>query len=200
MRFLLFTWLDTRGAEKMQSRFSTGMWVSVYWGSLTIGRLVSGVVVGFVPVSLLLRLCFIAAALGAVLIWSNLTTLGSLLGLALMGVSLAPIFPSLIATTPARLGAVHTANGVGLQIAAAVLGQSFFVFGCTTPAYSRRADQVYCLSCLLSSCGFSRRMACQRFPIFQVPIAFSSIAFIALIVMSLHMSTCAASAWHGSFG
>jgi fucose permease len=41
-----------------------------------------------------------------------------------MGVSLAPIFPSLIATTPARLGAVHTANGVGLQIAAAVLGQS----------------------------------------------------------------------------
>ena len=109
----------------MQSRFSTGMWVSVYWGSLTIGRLVSGVVVGFVPVSLLLRLCFIAAALGAVLIWFNLTTLGSLLGLALMGVSLAPIFPSLIATTPARLGAVHTANGVGLQIAAAVLGQSF---------------------------------------------------------------------------
>ena len=72
-----------------------------------------------------------------------------------------------------------------------------FVFGCTTPAYSRIADQVYCMSCLLSSCGFSRRMACQRFPIFQVPIAFSS---IALIVMSLRMSTCAASAWHGSFG
>jgi fucose permease len=37
---------------------------------------------------------------------------------------LAPIFPSLIATTPARLGEAHTANGVGLQIAAAVLGQS----------------------------------------------------------------------------
>jgi len=33
-------------------------------------------------------------------------------------------FPSLIATTPERLGEAHTANGVGLQIAAAVLGQS----------------------------------------------------------------------------
>jgi fucose permease len=73
---------------------------------------------------LVIRLCLINVALGAVLIWSNLTTLGSFLGLALMGVSLAPIFPSLIATTPARLGEAHTANGVDLQVAAAVLGQS----------------------------------------------------------------------------
>jgi fucose permease len=100
------------------------MWVSIYWGGLTIGRLVSGVVVNFVPVSLLLRLCLITAALGAVMIWAHVTTLGSFLGLALLGVSLAPIFPSLIATTPERLGNKHTAHGVGLQIAAAVLGQS----------------------------------------------------------------------------
>jgi fucose permease len=97
------------------------MWLSM---AVLIGRLASGVVVGFVPVSMLLRLCLITAALGAVLIWSNLTTLGSFLGLALMGMSLAPIFPSLIATTPTRLGDGHTANAVGLQIAAAVLGQS----------------------------------------------------------------------------
>src|SRR6266571_2135767 len=119
------TWVYSLFTEARAITSSTaGMWVSVYWGSLTIGRLVSGVVVGFVPVSLLLRLCLITAALGAVLIWSNLTTLGSCLGLALIGVSLAPIFPSLIATTPERLGDAHTANGVGLQIAAAVLGQS----------------------------------------------------------------------------
>jgi fucose permease len=119
------TWVFSLFTEARALTSSTaGMWVSVYWGSLTMGRLASGVVVGFVPVFLLLRLCLITATLGAVLIWSNLTTLSSFLGLALMGVSLAPIFPSLIATTPARLGAVHTANGVGLQIAAAVLGQS----------------------------------------------------------------------------
>ncbi len=119
------TWVYSLFTEARAVTSSTaGMWVSVYWGSLTIGRLISGVVVGCVPVALLLRLCLITATLGAVLIWSNLTTLGSCLGLALMGVSLAPIFPSLIATTPARLGEAHTANGVGLQIAAAVLGQS----------------------------------------------------------------------------
>jgi fucose permease len=119
------TWVYSLFTETQAITSSTaGMWVSVYWGSLTIGRLVFGVIVGFMPVSLLLRLCLITAALGAVLIWSNITALGSFLGLALLGVSLAPIFPSLIATTPERLGTVHTANGVGLQIAAAVLGQS----------------------------------------------------------------------------
>ena len=119
------TWVYSLFTEARAVASSTaGMWASIYWGSLTLGRLVSGVVVSFVPVPLFLRLCLITAALGTVLIWSNLTTLGSLLGLALLGVSLAPIFPSLIATTPKRLGDEHTANGVGLQIAAAVLGQS----------------------------------------------------------------------------
>jgi fucose permease len=46
------------------------------------------------------------------------------LGLVLIGFSSAPVFPTLIATTPARLGGAHTANGIGFQVAAAVLGQS----------------------------------------------------------------------------
>jgi hypothetical protein len=48
----------------------------------------------------------------------------SFVGLAWNGLALASIFPSLIATTPERVGNVHAANGVGLQIAAAVLCQS----------------------------------------------------------------------------
>jgi hypothetical protein len=58
------------------------------------------------------------------LIWSNITPSLSFLGLALVGLAAGPIFPSLIATTPQRLGIAHTANGVGFQIAAAALGQS----------------------------------------------------------------------------
>jgi fucose permease len=116
--FSLFT--EARALPAM----TAGTWVSVYWGSLTIGRLLSGVVVNFVPMHQLLRVCIIGIACGAALIWLHLTSLLSFLGLALMGLSSAPIFPSLIATTPGRLGDAHTANGVGLQIAAAVLGQS----------------------------------------------------------------------------
>jgi fucose permease len=103
---------------------TAGMWVSAYWGTFTVGRLVSGLMAGFTSTPRLLRLCLIGIALGAAMIWLNFASLLSFLGLALMGLSSAPIFPSLIAATPERLGRAHTANGVGFQIAAAVLGQS----------------------------------------------------------------------------
>jgi fucose permease len=119
------TWTYSLFTEARAIPASTaGMWVSMYWGSLTVGRLLSGAIVSYVSVSLLLRLCIIGVALGATLIWLNLTSMLSCVGLALIGLALAPIFPSLIATTPERLGNAHTANGVGFQIAAAVLGQA----------------------------------------------------------------------------
>jgi fucose permease len=99
-----------------------GTWVSVYWGCLTAGRLLSGFAVNFLPVRLLLRYCIIGIAFGAGMIWLNITSFISFVGLALMGLSSAPIFPSMIATTPERLGEAHTPNVVGFQIAAAMLG------------------------------------------------------------------------------
>ena len=42
----------------------------------------------------------------------------------LMGLAAAPVFPSLIAATPVRIGEAHTGNAIGFQISAAVLGQS----------------------------------------------------------------------------
>jgi fucose permease len=116
--YSLFT--EARGI----STLTAGMWVSVYWGALTVGRLLAGIVVHVMSVQRLLRLCLLHLVLGAALLWLNLTSTCNFLGLALMGLSCAPIFPCLIATTPQRLGAAHTANGVGWQIAAAMLGQS----------------------------------------------------------------------------
>jgi fucose permease len=42
--------------------------------------------------------------------------------IALVGFASGPIFPSLIAITPARMGPRHTANAVGLQISIAAIG------------------------------------------------------------------------------
>lgn len=106
-----------------------GIWVSVYWGSLTIGRLLSGIVVAHITVRTLLRLCMIAAGVGAVLLWLNLTAWLSLSGVALLGLALAPMFPSFISLTPARMGPAHAANTVGFQIAAATFGGASFVSG-----------------------------------------------------------------------
>ncbi len=131
--FFIYTGLEAAAGTWIYSLFTeargiaaltAGMWVSVYWGGLTVGRLLSGLVVSFVPVRLLLRCCIIGMALSAALVWLHLVSMLSFLGLALLGLASAPVFPSLIATTPARLGEAHTANAVGFQIAAAVLGQS----------------------------------------------------------------------------
>jgi fucose permease len=101
---------------------SAGVWLSIYWGSLTVGRLVSGVIVERMPLSRLLQICLFGALLGAGMLWFAGTAPLALVGVALLGLTLAPMFPSFIALTPARMGPQHTANTVGFQIAAAMLG------------------------------------------------------------------------------
>jgi fucose permease len=111
---------ESRGVPMM----TAGVWVSLYWGALTMGRILSAMIAGRLSVRLLLRCCIAGQAAGALLVWLNLSTLSSFLGLALIGLASAPIFPTLIASTPDRIHRNHLANAVGFQIAAAVLGQS----------------------------------------------------------------------------
>jgi fucose permease len=106
------------------SPITAGIWVSVYWGGLTLGRLLCGLVIEHIAVRWLLRVCLVSIALGATLIWLGGASFLSFAGLGLMGLASAPVFPAMISATPLRLGEAHIANGVGFQIAAAVLGQS----------------------------------------------------------------------------
>lgn len=132
--FFVYTGIEATAGAWTYSMFTearaipmrtAGLWVSVYWGSLTVGRLLFGMIVNVMPIDHFLRVCIAGIGVGVALLWANLFALGSFLGLALVGLASGPIFPSLIATTPQRLGEAHTANGVGFQIAAAALGQSF---------------------------------------------------------------------------
>jgi fucose permease len=113
--FSLFT--GARGLDTV----TAGVMISTYWGSLTVGRIVFGVLVSHVKVDQLLRGCMAIALLASVVLWLNVPLL-SLLALAVIGLMEAPIFPSLIALNPERMGPQHTSDIVGLQVAAAVLG------------------------------------------------------------------------------
>ena len=98
-----------------------GVLVSAYWACMTVGRVLFGALVGHVSSEQLLRPCMVIAIVAAGVIWLNVPLL-SWVALGILGLVFAPIFPVLIAETPARLGAGQTANAVGLQIAAAVAG------------------------------------------------------------------------------
>jgi fucose permease len=99
-----------------------GTWTSLYWASLTVGRILFGFVVQRVSPTLLLRWCMAGALLAALLIWLAVAPWLTFGGIALMGVALAPQFPLLISATPGYLGPRHATNGIGFQIAAAGLG------------------------------------------------------------------------------
>jgi fucose permease len=104
-----------------------GAWVSVYWGGLTVGRLVSGAIVARITVRRLLQLSMAGAIVGVLLLWLNFTPWLSGIGVALLGMSLAPMFPSFVSLTPARMGPAHSANTIGFQVSAAMLGGATLV-------------------------------------------------------------------------
>ena len=101
---------------------TAGLWLSIYWGSLTAGRLFLGAVADRVGVVALLRMCIVGIILGSALVWWNVADPVSFLRLALIGFSLAPLFPSLISSTPRQVGAAHAANAIGFQVAAGSVG------------------------------------------------------------------------------
>jgi fucose permease len=99
-----------------------GTWVGIYWGSIGLGRVLLGFVVGRVGIDRLLRLSIWAAVVGSALFVFSGHGLLPLAGLTLIGLALAPIFPCLMSRTPQRLGAAHAAHAIGFQVAAAMVG------------------------------------------------------------------------------
>jgi fucose permease len=97
--------------------------VSAFWIGLTGSR----ILFGFIHIERFDRAlgAFIVGTIaGAALLIANMGVAPTLVAAARLGFSAGPIFPLLIATTPARLGPAHTANAVGIQIASASLGLS----------------------------------------------------------------------------
>lgn len=101
-----------------------GAWVGLYWGSLTVSRFLVGFMANRISSGMFLRLNMAGTMLGAALLWSDFSPMSSLLGLALIGFSVAPFAPMMFADTPARVGQPHIANAVGFQFTGASLGMA----------------------------------------------------------------------------
>jgi fucose permease len=108
--------------ERGMSTAAAGIWVGVYWGCLTAGRLLAGLVAHRVGSHAVLNTSMTGTVLGTALLWWSPAPVVGALGLALTGLSLAAIFPTLIAITPDRLGVERARSAIGYQVAAAALG------------------------------------------------------------------------------
>ncbi len=109
---------DSRGVDPA----TAGLWISIYWAGLTVGRIFTGVVVSKVGNDRFMRINMFLTIVGTLLLWSDMSNNLSFLGIAMIGFTLGPVLPTLLADTPKRSGLRHTANTVGLQIAASGIG------------------------------------------------------------------------------
>lgn len=112
--FTVFT--ESRGL----SGTVAGLWTTLYWASLTIGR----ILLGFIEtrIATWVRIALFAVVIGMIIVVLNITPWLNLVGLMLVGFALAPIFPFLITLTPARMGAANAPNAIGFQVGAAGVG------------------------------------------------------------------------------
>jgi len=101
---------------------TAGLWVTLYWASLALGRIGSGFIVDWLGIDRLLRLSTVLAVGGTGMLLLDNGTWLSALALGLTGLGLASIFPCLMTRTPQRVGAGVAAHAIGFQVSAAMTG------------------------------------------------------------------------------
>jgi len=95
-----------------------------YWGALTAVRI--GLALPAKPVSArtVIRCGLLLSIVGCGLIWWQPGPVVVVLAFALLGASLAGVFPALIAVTPQRIGAERAQHAIAWQVGAAAAGGS----------------------------------------------------------------------------
>ncbi|WP_237212849.1 MFS transporter [Falsiroseomonas oryziterrae] len=108
------TVLSGRGASAAE-----GAWAAtLFWAGLTLARIAMGFVVDRIGPDRLLRLAMPAMVMAAAL---YTTGWADLVALALLAALLAPVYPTVMARTPARLGPIAV-QAIGFQVASAMAG------------------------------------------------------------------------------
>ncbi len=98
------------------------IFVSAFWGGLTLGRFALGWLGHRLPLRSLLRLSVVATGIGVGVLSFDPFPGSDLVALPVIGLAMAGVFPALVLLTPGWLGSGRTARIVGYQLAASSLG------------------------------------------------------------------------------
>ncbi|MEO3945964.1 MFS transporter [Gorillibacterium sp. CAU 1737] len=112
------------GARQVAADTAAG-WISMYYGGITLGRLLTGFLTLKVSNRLLIRYGQLVAIGGGILLLLPLPAQASLIAILFIGLGLAPIYPGLLHETPARFGREQSMKLMGVQMAVAYTGSTF---------------------------------------------------------------------------
>lgn len=102
---------DGRGLTRENAAYL----VSLFWGSFTVGRILTGFIADWKP-RLILRLSFLGMLIGSVMLWWSPSLPVSYLALVVLGVTQAPVFPLMMTMTPKLVGQENAASAIGFQM------------------------------------------------------------------------------------
>ena len=129
--FFFYTGLEVTAGQWAASFFrgplglsagAAGPAVFAYWGSLTAARFGIAIPRRTPSPVLLVRIGCIGGLAASAIIWWAPSTAAVIIGFALLGAVLAPVFPALVTLTPVRIGAARAQHAIGWQIAGANVG------------------------------------------------------------------------------
>lgn len=117
--FILGTWGATYAVNVFGlSPDVAAMWVSLYYGGIMLGRIVSGFISMKASDNLLIKGGMMVAAVGMIVLALPIGSL-SLAGLLLIGFGFGPVFPSVLHSVPARFGTDYSADITGYHMGGA---------------------------------------------------------------------------------
>jgi len=106
------------------SASAAGLAAFGYWGALTAVRIGLALPAKAPSAHTVIRYGLLLSIVGCGLIWWQPDTVVVVLAFALIGASLAGVFPALIAVTPERIGAERAQHAIAWQVGAAAAGGS----------------------------------------------------------------------------
>ena len=125
------------GARGVDARTAAGF-ASLFYLGITFGRFLNGFIADRMGDRRSIRLGAAGMALGALLILLPIPSqLPALAGLLIFGLGCAPVYPSVIHSTPAHFGAENSQAVIGIQMAGAYVGTT-----CVPPLFGVLANSL----------------------------------------------------------
>jgi fucose permease len=135
-------------------------WVSLFYASITLGRLLTGFATYRFTNARLIRWGSFAILAGVVLMLLPLPLPLVLAAFVLVGLGCAPVFPCMLHETPVRFGATNAQAVMGFQMAAAYVGSTLLppLFGFAASAASLRLLPWFLVGCTIALLVASERL------------------------------------------
>lgn len=104
---------------------------SIFFLGITVGRFISGLLTEKFNDKQMVRIGMIILSLGIIFLFLPFGNVGAIIGLSLIGLGCAPVYPCLIHSTPIRFGDDKSQAVIGVQMASAYVGSTLMppIFG-----------------------------------------------------------------------